>query len=749
MLPRLARTVALPVPRSDLLCALALCGPLALLLAADKALKLSSADGILSTDLESGIAAVVWHGLLQPAIGSALSALLIAVLAIGALLALLTRRRTRAWVGWSLGIVLVYLAMAAGALMHGEARPWWPFALSQGLRDAAELISLWWRDLAALTLVCCLLSWHLAHRVRGRNLLRRTVVWSIVAIAYALTLADIAFFVATRAALNVDDVYFGLFYPNEAWIVSRGAISTGAALLLLEILLCGLACAVAGLLLARRVTLGRAAAAHAPAARLGLVLWPALALAIAFPAGTHERYGPTADDPLLSVTVSGAETELLRVVVLRRSGAPSAIVPTLHAQAPILAPTAATRPWNVVIVMLESARARDTTVYTPSLNNTPFLAELARESLVVDHMYAVIPRTTDAWLAILAGRYPSSDRVVGDWARQHPLVPSSLARLLRTQGYASAFFLPTTLNFEQDTAVVRALGFDEVVAKESIPEPASGLVTPFGWEDRALLAPIGRWLDQRASDKRPFLLAVMTNIGHAPYGLPTGYAVQRFPSLNEQHEHYLNCMGYIDGYLRDLVQELRDRGLFENTLFLVLGDHGEAFGEHGSFLRADGLHDELLQIPMLVRLPATARRTGHIGGLRQQIDVVPTVADALGLTLKDGALPGRSLLSDPAGHQALFFAQYWDRMAVALRIGELKYIYYFEKDPAETFDLSKDPAESRDIAAQLSRGDEFQARIDMLAWRYRADQTFHVETTRGAIGSEAAGPARIDASQHR
>ena len=306
-----------------------------------------------------------------------------------------------------------------------------------------------------------------------------------------------------------------------------------------------------------------------------------------------------------------------------------------------------------------------------------------------------------------------------------------MPRLLRARGYASAFFLPTTLDFGADVAVVRTLGFDEVVTKESIPEPASGLVTPFGWEDRALLPPIGRWLDQRASDKRPFLLAVMTNVGHAPFGLPSDYHMQPFPSLNRKHERYLNCMHYVDGYVRDLVQELRARGLLDKTVLIVLGDHGEEFGEHGSFLRAAGLHEELLQIPMIIRLPAVARRIGHIGGLRQQMDVLPTVADALGLELRGGALPGSSLLSDPRGHEALFFAQYWDRTALALRIGNLKYIYSFGRSPPETFDLDSDPMERRNIAAQPPSRDELQARTDMLAWRDRAAQTFQAETASG------------------
>lgn len=734
MLSKLARAIVFPVPRADLLRALALCGPLALLLATDKALKLSST---LATELKGGILTIVWQSFLLPVIGSTLVVLALELLIVGTLLAILMRRRTRAWVGWSFGIALVYFAIAMGAFLHGEAHPLLPFTLSHAAKDVGRLIGLWWRDAAAVTVVAALIAWHLARGVRGqRNLLCSAIVWSILTLACILTALDIVFFVATGTALDASDLYFALSSPYQAWVVSRGALSTHATMGLSEIFFCILVCAVAAFLFVRRQAYGPPPELHSRAARLGPWLWPALALAVISPAGMHESQAHPADDPLLSIPVHEAENELSLMLVLHGSSAPSAIVPALHVQPLTLAPNAATRHWNVVIVMLESARARDTTVYTPSLDTTPFLAQLARKSLVVDQMYAVIPRTTDAWISVLAGRYPSSDATVANWADHHPPMAFSLPRLLRAQGYTSAFFLPTTLHFGGDDEVVQALGFDKVVTKESIPEPPSGLVTPFGWEDRILLPPIGRWLDERASDRRPFLLTVMTNVGHTPYGLPADFPLHRFPSLNDAHERYLNCLSYIDGYLHDLVQELRDRGLFDNTLLIVLGDHGEAFGEHGTFFRGDGMYDEILQIPMVIHLPSASARTGHIGGLRQQIDILPTVADALGFKLSGAALPGSSLLSDPRGHKALFFEQYWDKRALGLRIGELKYVYYFGNKPADTFDLESDPKEHRNIASKMSSRSELQAQIDMLAWRDRAAQTFQVGR-RSPVGRQA------------
>jgi arylsulfatase A-like enzyme len=379
--------------------------------------------------------------------------------------------------------------------------------------------------------------------------------------------------------------------------------------------------------------------------------------------------------------------------------------------------------------MLESTRADATSVYSPALGTTPFLAQLASESLIVDNMYAVIPRTSAAWIAVLTGRYPGTREVMRKYASSGPIpvMQSSLPVLLRTQGYASAFFTTTTPFFENDRDILRSLAFDDVVTQLKIPEPATGLVTPFGWEDRAMLPPISRWLDSQVSRGKPFFLAVMTNVGHHPYGLPRGFRMVHYTDRSEQQNSYLNCIHYIDDFLRQLVGELRARGILDNTVLMILGDHGEEFLEHGGHIHGFSLYSESLHIPMLIRLPPTYGRVGHVSGLRQQIDIVPTVVDALGLTLQGTPLPGKSILSS-SGHDALFFSTHSEHSSLSMRDDTHKYIYFFNDSVTKVFNLSKDPGELDDVRASTPAATIGQIETDLLAWHHRVDQSYLSKT---------------------
>jgi arylsulfatase A-like enzyme len=118
----------------------------------------------------------------------------------------------------------------------------------------------------------------------------------------------------------------------------------------------------------------------------------------------------------------------------------------------------------------------------------------------------------------------------------------------------------------------------------------------------------------------------------------------------------------------------------------------------------------------MVRLPGPVRRAGHISGLRQQIDIAPTVADVLGLQPAGGAWVGTSLLTDVAADRAILFGTHFDDLHLGLLRGDRKYIDHFGRQPTEVFDLSSDPAERRSIAGQVPAAELSQAQSQMRDW---------------------------------
>ncbi|MCM0082265.1 sulfatase-like hydrolase/transferase [Geomonas sp. Red32] len=377
---------------------------------------------------------------------------------------------------------------------------------------------------------------------------------------------------------------------------------------------------------------------------------------------------------------------------------------------------------NVVIVMVESLRARSTSLHNPALGTTPFLVELSRHAAVVERMHAVIPRTSSAWIGILYGMYPISDIAAQAWVtRQYADPrPKSLPELLKPYGYASAFFLATHLEIDNERDIVANLRFDTVRSEEDFRREGAVRVNTMGVADDVMLKPIGEWVAGQRAAKRPFLLTVMTNVGHAPYQPPPSWRRRILASGgNQLLNDSLNCVSYSDDFLRRLFPIVAGGGLADSTIFVVLGDHGQGFGEHQSYgMRT--LHEECLHIPTVIYAPRFKEHPVVVRGPRQQIDLLPTLADLMGLRLEGGRLPGVSLLREQAEERPLYFMGSIDDSFLALTRGSRKWIYHFDRTPVEAYDLATDPGEQhpayRDGGDPAVRG----AVRDMTLWRERS-----------------------------
>ena len=410
---------------------------------------------------------------------------------------------------------------------------------------------------------------------------------------------------------------------------------------------------------------------------------------------------------------------------------------------------------NIVVVMLESVRAKSTDLYNPTLGNTPFLSKLAEKSLVVEEMYAVIPRTAAAWVSVLQGIYPTTNTVMMRWAQDYRSAAAypSLPRLLRPHGYHSAFFVPTHMNYENEGNLINNMDFDRVVMEKDYDARGFERTTYFGLEDRVMINPIMSWVDEQTSKGRPFFLAAMTNVGHHNYEVPQSWSKLSYVK-NKDENNYLNCIAYIDDFLARLFHEFERRQLLKSTVFLILGDHGDSFGEHGVRQRAMTLFEEDLHVPALVYAPALFPSGSRITGVRQQIDILPTVAHVLGLNVIGGRMPGVSLFAQPDGNRTVFFSTIFDDLSLGMRRGSRKYIYNFDESPIRVYDMSSDRNEQQDVVSTTSRREIEAAKREMLEWSVRSKRVMlsaqrpidHLAVNQVGVpqqNSPAVAPARL------
>ena len=374
---------------------------------------------------------------------------------------------------------------------------------------------------------------------------------------------------------------------------------------------------------------------------------------------------------------------------------------------------------NVVIVFLESTRAQSTTPYNEDLGTTPFLAELAEESLMFERAYAVVPHTSKALVASLCGVPPPLDTAKTE--SEPGIIPARcVADLLKERGYRTAFFQSATEDFERRPQLVENLGYEDFFATEDMSKEGFQETNYFGYEDNIMLDPSREWLEENGDE--PFLATYLTATGHHQYVVPDRYGKKRFVE-DEELNRYLNAMRYQDFFLMNLVAQYKDLGLYENTTFIILGDHGEGFDEHGVKQHDNTIYEEGLRIPFVIHQPGRWAEGEWIEPAVSELDILPTVADLLGYRIEGGSYPGASMLAPPE-HRTLRASCYHERTCLARIFDDKKYIYHYSNKADEYFDLSSDPNERHNIIGQLDEEKIEALRNDLLTWEGRVEASY-------------------------
>ncbi len=168
--------------------------------------------------------------------------------------------------------------------------------------------------------------------------------------------------------------------------------------------------------------------------------------------------------------------------------------------------------------------------------------------------------------------------------------------------------------------------------------------------------------------------------------------------------------------MKNLFDQYKELGLYEDTIFVLFGDHGEGFKEHGRDMHGDTIWEEGLKIPLIIHAPGWFESGERVEGLASQIDILPTVVEMLGYEVKNGKYPGYSLLHKLPEDRMLRFSCITNRTCLASIQGSEKYIYHYGKQPDEFFDLSKDPFEKQNLISERSKEEIDERREDLIAW---------------------------------
>ncbi len=352
---------------------------------------------------------------------------------------------------------------------------------------------------------------------------------------------------------------------------------------------------------------------------------------------------------------------------------------------------------NAIVLLLESTGTYYLSWYGSKYQSTPRLEAEAARSFVVEGMYSNVGLTANAMATFGLSVYPFI--TWREYTLEYPHYPGQTAAdVLRPRGYRTLFIHNGHLDYVGQDRFLQNRGYDNVWDWKDLSDAPP--VSSWGGEDRVLFERLLEWIDRDRS--KPFYVTAWTIGTHHPYEPVPGQEMIDFfkgdlPPDDYDLGRYLNTVHETDKHLGWFLDALRERGLADDTVVLVTGDHGQGFGSpHPTWGHGFRVYQENVQVPLLLwnsRLFGTPERRQIVAG---HVDINPTITDILDVP-PSPTWQGRSLFAPDRPGRAYFYAVNDDYL-LGVREGDWKYIYNATRGKEELFDLAKDPEEQKSVA---------------------------------------------------
>ncbi len=407
---------------------------------------------------------------------------------------------------------------------------------------------------------------------------------------------------------------------------------------------------------------------------------------------------------------------------------------------------------NVVIIGVDTLRADRIHAFGYGRETTPNIDALARDSFSFTNAVSASSWTVPSFMSIFTGVYPSVHKVVNKYVEYDPNDPAhqilsnlkklspdtmTLAEAMKAHGYATG-------GFTGDAGVGHAFGYAQGFDVYT-DETTFGTLSNSG--ARAL-----SWLDSLPTGQKFFMFfhgydlhgqAMLAKEGQT--FVPKGYtgpytgsaqeeAVLREAQLTQEgislttedvafwNGLYDSKILAADAEVGTFIEALKERGLYDRTIIILVSDHGEEYYEHGGIDHGHTLYDELVRVPLIMRVPGYegGRTTAQVSTM----DVAPTLASLLGVSYPAPyarQLIGRDLsgfLTNPGlrGEDAYLetdYREYVHERGIRSRDG-YKYVINLNTGREELYDLSTDPKEMKNIVeTDLAHAATLRAKVRM------------------------------------
>ena len=415
------------------------------------------------------------------------------------------------------------------------------------------------------------------------------------------------------------------------------------------------------------------------------------------------------------------------------------------------------KPRNVVFILSDDHRYDAMSFLGHQFAKTPVLDSLASNGAYIKNALVTTSLCSPSRASILTGLYTFRHRVIDN---NRPIPPGTVyfPQYLQKAGYATSFIGKWHMGGESDAPQP---GWDHWVSfigqgEYFPPTPDYTLnvdgkrVKQKGYITSELTDYAIDWLKQQKPAEKPFFLYLSHKAVHANFTpepkydgkfkdlpfrradteaststnllQPRWLRDQRnswhgvdFPyhsalDIEGYYKRYCETLSSVDDSIGRVLQQLKDMGIYEDTLVIYMGDNGFMFGEHG-LIDKRVAYEPSMRVPMLMQCPALIKGGTVVTQMVANIDVAPTVMQAMGLK-EPAHMDGQSFLPLAEGknitwRKDFLYVYYWEKnfpqtpTIFSLRSDRYKYItYYGLWDADELYDLESDPDETRNLLYQ-------------------------------------------------
>ncbi len=279
---------------------------------------------------------------------------------------------------------------------------------------------------------------------------------------------------------------------------------------------------------------------------------------------------------------------------------------------------------------------------TPNINKL-----LKKDTLYFDRFYSTtgVGNTCDAEFATLNSLYPNEERECYRMFVDNTF--DGLPWMLRREGYDTMAFHGYIKTFWNRDEAYKNQGIEHYYSQEELDLTE---VSGFGLTDKEMFR---QAVDILKTKKEPFFSFMITLTNHIPYDMPKKLAsLELLPEdENSTFGRYLQTVRYTDEAIGELIERLKEAGLYDNTMIAFYGDHQglnketlEVKSDASQYLGKEYNFDEMLKIPLVIHIPGLneSRTVTTLGG---EIDTMPTIANLMGLTINQPYVFGHDLLN--------------------------------------------------------------------------------------------------------